>query len=135
MEMLTERLKKQPEPLAAPPTKTDSERSVFVDSDFEVIRPCSRPESARLDIAKFETELEWKVGRVEYRQLGAHYLMLSKSRLTLLVCLTAAAGYGMAPGPLSVTACILASVGKLVLNVFCIFNICFICTLVVSVFT
>ena len=113
MEMLTERLKQQPEPLAAPPTKTTSERSVFVDSDFEVIRPSPRPESARLDIAKFETELEWKVGRVDYSQLGAHYLMLSKSRLTLLVCLTAAAGYGMAPGPLSVTTCILASVGQL----------------------
>ena len=37
--------------------------------------------------------------------------MLSKSRLTLLVCLTAAAGYGMAPGPLSLSTCLIASLG------------------------
>jgi protoheme IX farnesyltransferase len=112
MEKLAERLRRQPEPLQAPATTTaKAERSVFVDSDFEVIRPAERPEEGRLNIMKYETELEWKQMRLDLRQLGGHYLMLSKSRLTLLVCLTAAAGYGMAPGPLSLSTCLLASLG------------------------
>jgi len=111
IETLADRLRKEPEPLQAPPTATATERSVFVDSDFEVVRPVVRREAGRLQIKKFETELEWKAVKVEAGQLGNHYLMLSKSRLTLLVCLTAAAGYGMAPGPLSLSTCLIASLG------------------------
>ena len=113
IQQLQERLQKQqdPAPILTPRTSESSERSVFVDSDFEVIRPQVRSQAGRLSIAKYETELEWGRVRVDLSQLANHYLMLSKSRLTLLVCLTAAAGYGMAPGPLSVTTCLLASLG------------------------
>merc|ERR1712241_265707 len=83
---------------------------VFVDSDYEVIR-AEKTESSRLSLTKYGTELEWSSSRLDVSQLMSHYLMLSKSRLTLLVCLTASAGYGMAPGPLSLSTCILASLG------------------------
>lgn len=109
MEKFTEKLRKQPDPIQSPATAVSSERSVFLDSDFEVIRPVAK--AGQLNIAKYESELEWSKMAVDLRQLGNHYLMLSKSRLTLLVCLTAAAGYGMAPGPLSLSTCLLASLG------------------------
>jgi len=35
-------------------------------------------------------------GSIDIKQLPKYYLMLSKSRLTLLVCITSAAGYGLA---------------------------------------
>ena len=111
IQQLAERLQGRPEPLQAPPTATATEKSVFVDSDFEVVRPVGRPEAATLEIRRWESELEWKEQRVDLSRLASHYLMLSKSRLTLLVCLTAAAGYGMAPGPLSLSTCLLASLG------------------------
>lgn len=109
MEKFTERLQQQPEPIQSPVTAVTSERSVFVNSDFEVIRPVS--EAGQLSIAKYESELEWSKMVLDFRKLGSHYLMLSKSRLTLLVCLTAAAGYGMAPGPLFLSTCVLATTG------------------------
>jgi hypothetical protein len=40
--------------------------------------------------------LLWYDTAIDVKQLPRHYLMLSKSRLTLLVCLTSAAGYGLA---------------------------------------
>ena len=88
---LTEALKKQPEPLHAPPTAVTTQKSVFVDSDFEVVRPDTSASSApggsggKLSLAKFETELEWASSRLDPGKLASHYLMLSKSRLTLLV--------------------------------------------------
>ena len=107
---LVEALRKQPEPLLAPPRATTTQKSVFVDSDFEVIR-AEKTEGSRLSLTKYETELEWSSSRLEVSQLMSHYLMLSKSRLTLLVCLTASAGYGMAPGDLSLTTALLATIG------------------------
>ena len=38
----------------------------------------------------------WYVDSIDLKKLPQHYLMLSKSRLTLLVCITSAAGYGLA---------------------------------------
>lgn len=108
MKQLKEVLKKQPEALHAPQAAVTTQRSVFIDSDFEVIKKA--PEG-RLSLKKYETELEWSSSKVDLSQLSKQYLMLSKSRLTLLVCLTAAAGYGMAPGPLSMGTCILATGG------------------------
>jgi len=110
LEMLKEKLKKQPEPILTPKSKVTSERSVFMDSDFEIIHPKEK-DSGKLSLAKYETELEWSISKIELSKLPQHYLMLSKSRLTLLVCLTAAAGYGMAPGPLSLSTAILATAG------------------------
>jgi len=106
---LKEALKKQPEALHAPQTAVTTPRSVFIDSDFEVIKPDET--SGKLSLAKYETELEWSTSKVDLSQLHKHYLMLSKSRLTLLVCLTAAAGYGMAPGNLTLGTCVVATVG------------------------
>ena len=91
LRQLTEALKKQPEPLHAPPTAVTTQKSVFVDSDFEVVRPDTSASSApggsggKLSLAKFETELEWASSRLEPGKLASHYLMFSKSRLTLLV--------------------------------------------------
>ncbi len=42
--------------------------------------------------------LQWTDAKLDLRSLPSSYLMLSKSRLTLLVCITSAAGYGLAPG-------------------------------------
>ena len=55
--------------------------------------------------------MEWASSRLEPAKLGRHYLLLSKSRLTLLVCLTAGAGAGMAPGPVPISAALLATLG------------------------
>jgi len=110
IKQLKETLKKQPEALHAPVTSESSTpRSVFVDSDFEVIK--ERQVERKLSLAKYETELEWSSSKLDLSKLLNHYLMLSKSRLTLLVCLTAGAGYGMAPGPLSLGTCLLACGG------------------------
>jgi len=109
VKQLTEALKKQPCALHAPAAAVSTPRSVFIDSDFEVIK--EKPAEGRLSLKKYETELEWSTSKVEMSMLPSQYLMLSKSRLTLLVCLTAAAGYGMAPGPLSLSTCLLATVG------------------------
>lgn len=38
----------------------------------------------------------WHSDAIDYRKLPSQYLMLSKSRLTMLVCITSAAGYGLA---------------------------------------
>lgn len=38
----------------------------------------------------------WYIDSIDLKKLPQHYLMLSKSRLTLLVCITSAAGYGLA---------------------------------------
>ena len=110
---LTEALEKQkqPEPLNAPPTAVTTQKSVFVDSDFEVIKPESSSSANKLSLAKYETELEWASSKLDLSKLPSHYLMLSKSRLTLLVCLTAGAGYGMAPGDLTLATAMLATVG------------------------
>jgi len=109
LKQLKEFLKKQPDALHAPEAAVTTPRSVFVDSDFEVIKPAK--EEGKLSLAKYETELEWSACKIDLSLLHKQYLMLSKSRLTLLVCLTAAAGYGMAPGPLSLTTCLLATGG------------------------
>ena len=109
VKQLVEALRKQPEPLLAPPRATTTQKSVFVDSDYELIR--AEKTEGRLSLTKYETELEWGSSRLDLSQLLSHYLMLSKSRLTLLVCLTASAGYGMAPGDLSLTTALLATLG------------------------
>jgi len=108
---LKEALKKQPEPLHAPATSVVNQKSVFVDSDFEVIKPDTNTSVNKLSLAKYETELEWSSSRLDLSKLPAHYLMLSKSRLTLLVCMTAGAGYGMAPGDLTMSTALLATIG------------------------
>jgi len=109
-DMFSEKLKKQPDPLQSPTPKVESERSVFLDSDFEVIH--QRKEGrGHLSMAKYETELEWAKMKLNLSKLPQHYMMLSKSRLTLMVCLTATAGYGMAPGPFDLSTVILATVG------------------------
>lgn len=109
LKQLKEVLKKQPDALHAPKSATSTPRSVFIDSDFEVIKP--EPGEGKLSLAKYETELEWSSSKVDLAQLSRQYLMLSKSRLTLLVSLTAAAGYGMAPGNLTMATCLLATAG------------------------
>ena len=38
----------------------------------------------------------WHTDAIDIKKLPQYYLMLSKSRLTMLVCLTSAAGYGLA---------------------------------------
>ncbi len=49
----------------------------------------------RLD-AKDPSLWHWQDEKIDWKKLPKHYLMLSKSRLTLLVSITSAAGYGLA---------------------------------------
>jgi len=109
IKQLKEALKKQPEALHAPVTANTTPRSVFIDSDFEVIK--EKTSEGKLSLKKYETQLEWSSSKVDLSKLVSQYLMLSKSRLTLLVCLTAGAGYGMAPGPLTLATCLVATGG------------------------
>ena len=113
IKQFTAALEKQPEPLHAPATAvtTQTQKSVFVDSDFEVIKPDKSGSSGKLSLTKYDTELEWASSKLDLSKLPSHYLMLSKSRLTLLVCLTAGAGYGMAPAEMSLVTALLATVG------------------------
>ena len=112
IKQFTAALEKQPEPLHAPATAvtTQTQKSVFVDSDFEVIKP-DKSNNSKLSLTKYDTELEWASSKLDLSKLPSHYLMLSKSRLTLLVCLTAGAGYGMAPAEMSLVTALLATVG------------------------
>ena len=61
---LVEALRKQPEPLLAPARATTTQKSVFVDSDYEVIREERPNEAGRLSLTKYETELEWSSSRL-----------------------------------------------------------------------
>ncbi|XP_064624251.1 protoheme IX farnesyltransferase, mitochondrial-like [Lineus longissimus] len=56
-------------------------------------------------------EIMWKEQRLDLRRLPNYYMMLSKSRLTALVVITAMAGYGMAPGVFIPSTFILCSLG------------------------
>jgi len=115
-EKLSENLKKQPEPVLAnapiaPVTSTGKVKtpSVFLDSDFEVIKPV-RP-LVRIPRSLEGELLEWQTSKLDVRKLPAFYLQLAKSRLTLLVCITASAGYGLAPGAIDPTALVLTTLG------------------------
>jgi protoheme IX farnesyltransferase len=110
-EKLSENLKKKPEPLLAPVTTGGKVKtpSVFQDSDFEVIKP--NKAEVKIPRSLDGNKLEWKSSQIDFRQLPNFYLMLAKSRLTLLVCITASAGYGLAPGAFEPSAFILTTLG------------------------
>lgn len=60
------------------------------------------------------TQIQWSDMRLDLRKLPTYYLMLSKSRLTALVCITSAAGYGLASSAIMAfdpTILILSTVG------------------------
>lgn len=102
------KFKQRPEPAMTPRVKVGEEkRSIFTDSDFEVIRS----ESVASLQTKNDLDLEWTEVKLDLASLPKHYLILSKARLTLLVCMTATAGYGMAPGPLSFQMAAYATIG------------------------
>lgn len=110
IERLREALRKRPaRPVMNPRVEVGVEkRSVFTDSDFELIR-CEIADQ-RLQ-TKTDLDVEWTEAKLELKSLGKHYLILSKARLTMLVCMTATAGYGMAPGPLSLQTAVYATIG------------------------
>jgi len=95
-EKLSEKFAKKPEPILTPKVSSGEEvkRSVFTDSDFESIRTESVQGLQKQDKIN---EMEWSSTKLQISDLHKHYLNLSKARLTLLVCMTATAGYGMAP--------------------------------------
>jgi len=94
-EKLSEKFSRKPEPILEPKVTSGEEikRSVFTDSDFETIRT----ESVHGLQKQNDYQMEWTTTNLQLSDLHKHYLNLSKARLTLLVCLTATAGYGMAP--------------------------------------
>ena len=104
--------------ISAASTSTDDEEgtsikkgSVFADSDVENVAVAD-DKAVKLTHVDFDTAaVDWYSSRVEVRKLPNYYLMLAKSRLTLLVCVTAAAGYGLAPGPFSPTGLLLTTLG------------------------
>lgn len=105
-ETLVERLKEPPAGLFEPAVKADRSPvppTIFVDEEKispDILR--SGPPALALKLPTDQAALD-RLGfvpvRLNVRQLPTYYMMLSKSRLTLLVCATAAAGYAIAPGP------------------------------------
>jgi len=90
--------------------------SVFANSDFEVISGLSTSPIAtntvqqqRLSEADFQ--LAWSAVDLNIADLSKYYLTLSKARLTLLVCMTATAGYAMAPGTFHLYTAACATLG------------------------
>lgn len=110
-EKLSENLKKKPDPVLSPATSEGKiiTPSVFHDSDFEVIKP-ARPQ-VRIPRSFEGEQLEWQTTQLDLRKLPSFYMMLAKSRLTLLVCITASAGYGLAPGPFVPAALVFTTLG------------------------
>jgi len=107
----TKTLENLKETLNNPPSSStehgkSAKRSVFADSDVENVAVADKAVKLTPD-----TTVDWYSTRLDVTKLPNHYLMLSKSRLTLLVCVTAAAGYGIAPGPFSLAGLILTTLG------------------------
>ena len=59
---------------------------------------------------------QWEIKKADLKDLPTYYLMLSKSRLTMLVCATAAAGYGLAPAPLIPEILLISTIGTYATN-------------------
>ena len=54
-------------------------------------------QTSSLEKLTLELNKDWSANRLDPKKLPQYYLQLSKSRLTMLVAITSAAGYGMAP--------------------------------------
>ena len=86
-EKLLQTLKEKPEPLFEPPLNSKSnfyletEESIRKKSDKSELKLAEDPEAELLT---------WTSSKLNVSKLPAYYLSLSKSRLTLLVCITAA---------------------------------------------
>jgi protoheme IX farnesyltransferase len=108
-EKLSEKLSRKPDPILTPIVTSGEEikRSVFTDSDFETIRTESVQGLQKQD----DFQPEWNTTNLQLSDLHKHYLNLSKARLTLLVCMTATAGYGMAPVPFDPYIALCATLG------------------------
>jgi len=109
-EKLSEKFTRKPDPILTAQVSSGEEikRSVFTDSDFETIRTESVQGLQKKD--DFQ-ELEWSNTTLQLSDLHKHYLNLSKIRLTMLVCMTATAGYGMAPVPFDPFIALYATLG------------------------
>ena len=113
-ESLVSNLKEKPEPLFSPPvTPSNSSgmrESIFVDE--EVIRNVGNKQNEiHLTTDESADLLKWSDTKLNVRKLPTYYMMLAKSRLTLLVCITSAAGYGLAPVPFEIAPFIISTVG------------------------
>ena len=92
--------KKQSQKSASPKTPTDisnKQGSSVIFSDVEPIE--LKPETLNLvqvDAQKDPSQWRAQDDSIDLKNLPKYYLMLSKSRLTMLVCITSAAGYGLA---------------------------------------
>ena len=76
----------------APPAEDfSSERVNFTDEEPIELKKDSIIKLDRSDLSLWQPQ-----GVIDYQALPKHYLMLSKSRLTMLVATTSAAGYGLA---------------------------------------
>ena len=83
--------------------------NAFVDED--IVRNSRLTMSADHQEENDGDLLNWTDTRLEVRKLPGYYLSLSKSRLTTMVCITTAAGYGLGPGALDPATFVLTVLG------------------------
>jgi hypothetical protein len=113
---LVELLKEKPQPLFESPVQTTSGPSAAAASQVNmsnmfVLEDEEKRKGLKLEKDEEAELLQWTDTQLDLRRLPAYYLMLSKSRLTLLVTITAAAGYGLAPGPFDPATFAIATMG------------------------
>ncbi|XP_077979784.1 protoheme IX farnesyltransferase, mitochondrial-like [Glandiceps talaboti] len=97
----------KPEPAdEAIPSKLDTTLA----NTLTTISPCPlEPDDGNKD--PFPPEKPWTEQKLDLSKLPSYYLQLSKSRLTMLVVITAAGGYIMAPGDFHLITLLITSVG------------------------
>lgn len=83
--------KKTEKRTTSPAEDISSERVNFTDEEPIELKKESIIKLDRTDLSLWQAQ-----GPIDYQMLPKHYLMLSKSRLTMLVATTSAAGYGLA---------------------------------------
>lgn len=74
-------------------TKVEKQGASVIFSDEEPLQ--LQPSMIKLN-TKDRSLWHWQDAKIDLKSLPNHYLMLSKSRLSMLVCITSAAGYGLA---------------------------------------
>ncbi|XP_014661807.1 PREDICTED: protoheme IX farnesyltransferase, mitochondrial-like [Priapulus caudatus] len=89
------------------------EFSIYVQRDAQLVDVVggSQVEPLKLQNAVHPRDLEWRALKIDLKKLPGVYLRLSKHRLTMLVVMTTAAGYGMAPGAFDLVTFLLACGG------------------------
>lgn len=92
-EKFIQKFRKPSKSRTAPPDKLEKQGASVIFSDEEPLQ--LNPSMIKLN-TKDRSLWHWQDGKIDLKTLPNYYLMLSKSRLSMLVCITSAAGYGLA---------------------------------------